>query len=669
MLRVYKDSRFRPLADEAMKRMTRSAPRATAISERFRSYVEGVVPKLERDVEVRVLNKLYHELKSEALRAELLNAYHRRKLDIVYDIEGQNVYTKELVGTEESVEAVIDYSATDIARVNYTTVGRMFRFELTDFLRHFPYANFGQNQFVERHLALSYDFSVYMGRAAFAIISHLRRLAAAREFIGTRRFEQVFLGVQTRTDLENYIYKDADVFLSIVFDLARDLRSVMAELRHDAALHHFIECSFFFDGIVMCLAWEMHRFELRNELLTRDQRRAMFRRLMKAVRQHPELQHFVQQKPDSFFELFGQFRVARGVSVNFTALAPLRARLPAPLGKFMPESFTAFTSNMLLWGRHGCGKSGVLYAVTMWAIESDWLVVKLPSARAVTQAPSRMRRDPDSRLYISEEFAQKLLVDIIQSNAKSIDREVQPHLYGFYSLAGVHAHEPPPVPDFYIPSRKTWFYATDRLLSEEERSEEAEHREELNTRLTDVLPRPQTLREIARFGVEQPLYATACLAELLEQAYASTEPVLIVIDDYNWLYRPSDFPSFRYVDMPGLNNRVPAYHLALARLFMRFDGHLIRNGFKLAATSDYSIPRHHFTPDKINFPTSVGQELHGADAEYFANFCAYCRDQNLDNTGETSPEFVPMVWMENQGNFAEVMKIFRYPDFRLDESV
>lgn len=671
MLRVYKNSRFKGIEEEALRRMAQSETRVTAVSERFRSFVEGIIPKMEREVEVRILNKLYHSLQSSALRSELLNAYHRRKLDVLYDVEGQNVYPKELVSSREEQEPEVDYSATNLAAINRLTVGKVFRFSLADFYRYFPYANFGQNVFVERHLMQSFDFSVFVDRPAFAIISHLRRLTAAGEkgFIGGRHFEEVFLGVENREDLEHYVYKDAEVFLGVVFDLAHDLRAAMIPLRYDPALYHFIECSFFFDTIVMCFAWEMHRYALRQELLTPAKRLAVFTRLLQRIRAHPECKHFVQQKPESFLTLFGRFRVAPRVEIDFAALASLRGQLPAPLQKHMLPGFTSLASNVLVWGRQGSGKSGLLYGVTLWAIKSDWLVIKLPSARAVTHARWRMRRDHASRLYVSEEFAQKTLMDVLQSNPRALERPVDPALYGFYSLAGVHAKEPEPVPNFYIPERQTFFYETDRLLMDEEVAAMKEEMAQMDKRLTDELPRPRSLADIVRFGIENELYATACLAELLEQAYASPDPVLVVIDDYNWLYRPTNFASFRYVDVKGLGGKVPPHHLSLARLFMKFDGHLIRNGFKLAATSNYSISRHHFTPAKISFPAEACFELKGAEQTHFRNFCAYCRDSGLDNTGHSSEDYAKMVWMENQGNFGAVMRIFEYPDFRFDESV
>jgi small subunit ribosomal protein S29 len=60
----------------------------------------------------------------------------------------------------------------------------------------------------------------------------------------------------------------------------------------------------------------------------------------------------------------------------------------------------------------------------------------------------------------------------------------------------------------------------------------------------------------------------------------------VAVDEYNYLFRPTIYPSFRYATDNSLNSRVPPYHLALCRYFVNFDGHKIKNGFKLTASSN-----------------------------------------------------------------------------------
>lgn len=101
----------------------------------------------------------------------------------------------------------------------------------------------------------------------------------------------------------------------------------------------------------------------------------------------------------------------------------------------------------------------------------------------------------------------------------------------------------------------------------------------MQERLSDHLPEPKTLQEIAEYGIKHPEQATCALAEIMHQLYNQDDAnVMVAIDGYSDWFRPSEYTSFRYANS-GYN--IPPYDLALVRLFMKFDGHMIRNGFKI----------------------------------------------------------------------------------------
>jgi len=49
-------------------------------------------------------------------------------------------------------------------------------------------------------------------------------------------------------------------------------------------------------------------------------------------------------------------------------------------------------------------------------------------------------------------------------------------------------------------------------------------------------------------------------------------------------------------------NLIPPYDMAIPRLIMNFDGHLINNGVKILATSQKRMYNHICKPEMINFP-------------------------------------------------------------------
>lgn len=63
---------------------------------------------------------------------------------------------------------------------------------------------------------------------------------------------------------------------------------------------------------------------------------------------------------------------------------------------------------------------------------------------------------------------------------------------------------------------------------------------------------------------------------------------------------------------------------------MKFDGHLVKKGYKFAATCNFEINRHNFLPKKINFPDTACIKLGGVDYESFRNFKQFRYIFNLD---------------------------------------
>ena len=93
------------------------------------------------------------------------------------------------------------------------------------------------------------------------------------------------------------------------------------------------------------------------------------------------------------------------------------------------------------------------------------------------------------------------------------------------------------------------------------------------------------------------------MAEVLYQINRSeTHKLMILVDEYNELFRPSEYFSYRYANLKGGDNKIPPYDIALCRMFMNFDGHLMKNGVKVFASSSGKYHNHNFSPEMINFP-------------------------------------------------------------------
>ena len=62
-------------------------------------------------------------------------------------------------------------------------------------------------------------------------------------------------------------------------------------------------------------------------------------------------------------------------------------------------------------------------------------------------------------------------------------------------------------------------------------------------------------------------------------------------DEFNEFFRKSSHLSFKYANYDETEYRIPAYDMSIARLFMKMDGHMIKNGYKLVSSSERPFPK------------------------------------------------------------------------------
>lgn len=173
----------------------------------------------------------------------------------------------------------------------------------------------------------------------------------------------------------------------------------------------------------------------------------------------------------------------------------------------------------------------------------------------------------------------------------------------------------------------------------------------MQTRCAHVLPDPKNLIDIVDLGLANPDLATSCFGELLEQLYHSDRfHTLLAIDGFNDWMKPSNYLSFRYDSDPRAKGKIPPQDFALIRMLMRMDGHMIRNGFKLMATTHHKQFKHLCTPEMISFPKGYEARVGNLALNDFRTMAYYY------NLTEWMPDFfqehqVESWYMETQGNW------------------
>lgn len=260
-----------------------------------------------------------------------------------------------------------------------------------------------------------------------------------------------------------------------------------------------------------------------------------------------------------------------------------------------------------------------------------------------------------------------MVKELISAQGHLLDQiPVDLSLYGHFDTAGVHANELDPVPNFYIPERDIHFHISDEFLTHEEREIMEVIDQRFKAKISDTVKQPKTCLDILLGVGDDRWLSISAIAELMEQLYNQTShDVLLVADDYNWMFKGSAEKSFRYVSVPGLHGGVPGYHMALMRIFMRFDGHFMRRGFKVVGNSNRIIERHYFAPEKINFSPYHALNLKGMRSfKEFYGFVMFLQSNGLWLDNNSGYYYALKLYMETQGNFVALVELAQNPLIR-----
>jgi len=114
---------------------------------------------------------------------------------------------------------------------------------------------------------------------------------------------------------------------------------------------------------------------------------------------------------------------------------------------------------------------------------------------------------------------------------------------------------------------------------------------------------------------------------------------------------PSKFPSFRYSNDKNLRGHIPPHDLALCRLFMKFDGHFMRNGVKLLATSHHRQFNHICKPSDIQFYEGYHNRVDNLKLNDFRNAMHYFTLTEWTNDSYDKEWELENLFMETQGNW------------------
>lgn len=536
-------------------------------------------------------------------------------------------------------------------------IGYYVKFSQEDFSKYFPKGFYGPYQ--ETEYRYTKEFSLLCTEEALRIVNEMKRITQVSDGLDLTKY---FTEKSTLREIE-FALEDENNYPIIFQHFACSFIEALKPYRNDTFFQKLFHTSSIFDLVVHVMVAELRTPALIPFMNQKEHRNNIFAQIAKIIEQnadhcHPnplDLKYFLKTVNKFVLELpnnEGSHTVELKNYLNYPKF------IPEYVLKFGIPRFHGFNSGILVHGPKGAGKSGILAYVTMWAHKAEFLVISVPKAlKWCQEGKDKLVRHHLTGLYLQPDYAVEFLEHLKSANLELLQKiSVKKDIYGKYNTSGLHDNDCEAVPNTYDEKRKVFFKDYEQFYHPDEFAECEQEDKLLEKRLGVLLPNPKNLLEIIEFGIKNKLHATNAIYEVLEQAYNQEDyKVAVIVDDYNWLFRPSIYPSFRYANNKENDGFIPPVHLSLCRAFINFDGHKIKNGFKVVASGINHLRKHKFEPEDIFFPQGYRIKANGLLLNDYRTVLNYYAEKKLWRPLEYEVLSHEQYWMETQGNWHETI--------------
>lgn len=319
-----------------------------------------------------------------------------------------------------------------------------------------------------------------------------------------------------------------------------------------------------------------------------------------------------------------------------------------------------FNSSILLHGDAGVGKSGILNYLHLWAKSSGWFVVPVFRATRLYNLKAEEVETHVNGLYLTHRSAKEFLLELKIINLEILAKITHIPEFGKINFAGEKDGTLESFPTLWDEKREVFTDSWKQLPFAESKEEIAKEYPDHYKRISDYIPKPKNLLEIVEFGLDNPRFAHNAIAEVLNAIKTNKDiKSITIIDEYNEMFKPTDFHSFRFANY--LHLKSPPYAFALIRLLMNFDGHLTYNGVKVCATSTGLYPRHECPPKKLALPEYLCMKVDHLKLNETRNIINYYNIVSKMNYKQMKENDVLYIHNLTQGNFSEINKVSSSP--------
>ena len=231
-------------------------------------------------------------------------------------------------------------------------------------------------------------------------------------------------------------------------------------------------------------------------------------------------------------------------------------------------------------------------------------------------------------------------------------------VYGKIDSTGVKDGSPDPMPSLWDEDRRV-FTDAHKLFDPDEEASITKSKPNFLKRMSDYYPKPTTALDIINYGIDNTDFATNAFAEVLSMLSNSKElKTMVLIDEYNELFKESDYLSYKFANKH--KGKIPPYAMSLVRLIMSLDGHLSYNFFKVFALSQSRYQRHTVNPSMLNMSYNFSYcvpNLKLNDVRYAVNY------YNIIGLGYTkfNEKDILYLYTVSQGNWKELQHFVKFP--------
>lgn len=684
-------------------------------------FINVVMPKVEDFVEARLLEKFKSNL-DPAEKQLVEDAYNIRKYKAGLK---RNIQETEAVEEKPNLKTIdiavhfkniMNYEGEGFTDHDYSSIGKYVVFPEEKRNEYFPFGCYGN--YMKNEFALTEQIGVMCRDEALKLANTFSYIKTEEERKALIDFDAIYAG---QFDFKNLVNK-FEVFSTFYQEFAHTLLNIIRESKN-AEYSYMVTNPDIFDSLLTIFVKSLRKNHINIFLVTPTTRRAIFQSVLDEI--HEKLAtkfKFSSQDnvnkdlkiserdyyPISYFdEIINAFKIfkfnldyadiraycevkgyklcdkiANRKAVNFTLhltdyYENCKMQWRPKDHRDILSKFKGFNTGALLYGEGGCGKSMTLTYLHAWAKESGWVVFAVPDPRKFTHAAFDLERHP-SGIFVQPELAKEFLLDFkivnynILKNAK-IENVVNKesgeaasntgYVYGRHDFAGNSIDDPEANPILWDERRQVYTdsWKVHNTIPEEQINlkDYPDHSQTIK----ELLPNPKTVLEIVEYGISNDRMACNALAEVIAYFIQSEKhKTIFLIDGYNEWFKPSAYDSYKYANYKGYEMKIPPYDLAMCRMFMRFQGHMIKQGVKVVASTCHRFGKHEFKPEMINYPKNYAIEVENLKLDDLRSAIGYYMLHGYaDNV--YSEQDIQDLYMVSQGNWKQMQEDMR--SFRL----